>query len=144
MEKPLRQFRDDYLGVLLRFLWREWTAVGVAGQQRVALRHVVDPEALLLFTCSLGRYDQRLFREGHNCGHSQMLFRLSPCDGLHREGSGALNAEPKHLYRKFIETGGHVRLDRRAHNPIIAQARLDQDPTPMRWLAGKTRRITCQ
>jgi len=51
------------LETLLRFLWREWTALGVAGQERVALRHVVDPEALLLFTCSLGRYDQRLFDE---------------------------------------------------------------------------------
>jgi len=51
------------LDTLLRFLWREWTALGVAGQERVALRHVVDPEALLLFTCSLGRYDQRLFDE---------------------------------------------------------------------------------
>jgi len=49
--------------MLLRFLWREWTALGVAGQERVALRHVIDPEALLLFTCSLGRYDQRLFDE---------------------------------------------------------------------------------
>jgi len=49
--------------MLLRFLWREWTALGVAGQDRVVLDHVVDPEALVLFTCSLGRYDQRLFDE---------------------------------------------------------------------------------
>ena len=63
METSLKRFRNNYLDTLLRFLWREWTALGVAGQERVALRHVVDPEALLLFTCSLGRYDQRLFDE---------------------------------------------------------------------------------
>ena len=63
MGKSLQQFRDDYLEMLLRFLWREWTALGVAGHDNVALRHVVDPEALLLFTCSIGRYDPRLFDE---------------------------------------------------------------------------------
>lgn len=63
METSLRAFRDGYLETLLRFLWREWTALGVAGQERAVIRHAVDPEALLLFTCSLGRYDPRLFDE---------------------------------------------------------------------------------
>jgi len=59
----LRQFRDEYLDLLLRFLWREWTSLGVAGQEQAPVHHVIDPEALLLFTCSIGRYDQRLFDE---------------------------------------------------------------------------------
>lgn len=59
----LKTFREEYLETILRFLWREWSALGVAGQEKVPLHHVVDPEALLLFTCSLGRYDQRLFDE---------------------------------------------------------------------------------
>lgn len=63
METSLRAFRDEYLDMLLRFLWREWTALGVAGQAPAPVRHIIDPEALLLFTCSLGRYDQRLFDE---------------------------------------------------------------------------------
>ncbi|MCX5769386.1 MAG: hypothetical protein NTZ09_03815 [Candidatus Hydrogenedentes bacterium] len=63
MEKSLKTFRDGYLETLLRFLWREWTALGVAGQECAGLHHVIDPEALLLFTCSVGRYDQRLFDE---------------------------------------------------------------------------------
>jgi len=63
METPLKTFRDDYLEMLLDFLWREWSALGVAGQRKVTPNHVIDPEALLLFTCSLGRYDQRLFDE---------------------------------------------------------------------------------
>lgn len=63
MVMSLKQFREAYLDLLLRFLWREWTSLGVAGQEQGPVRHVVDPEALLLFTCSLGRYDQRLFDE---------------------------------------------------------------------------------
>ncbi|MBM3335455.1 hypothetical protein FJY63_12415, partial [Candidatus Sumerlaeota bacterium] len=44
---------------------------------------------------------------------------------------GCASMEPKQLYRKFVETGGHVTihgdqllvaLDRRSHNPVIAQA----------------------
>lgn len=63
MDSSLKKFRNDFLESLLRFLWQEWTALGVAGQKAATPRHVVDPEALLLFTCSLGRYDQRLFDE---------------------------------------------------------------------------------
>lgn len=63
---------------------------------------------------------------------------------------GAERMAPKQLYRKFVETGGHmriwgeelpVRLDRRSHNPIIAQARLDQDPSPIPWLHDKRLRL---
>jgi hypothetical protein len=63
MSTPLRAFRDRYLETLLDFLWREWTALGVAGHDRTLPKHVVDPEALLLLTCSIGRYDPRLFDE---------------------------------------------------------------------------------
>lgn len=63
MTESLQQFRDGFLDLLLDFLWREWTALGVAGHPSRPVRHAVDPEALFLFTCSLGRYDQRLFDE---------------------------------------------------------------------------------
>ena len=65
---------------------------------------------------------------------------------------GAEKMEPKHLYRKFIETGGHVtiepdtihvHLDRRSHNPVIIQAQLDKEPVAIPWLGGKKLRITC-
>jgi hypothetical protein len=65
---------------------------------------------------------------------------------------GCGKMEPKQLYRKFVETGGHVtveadtihvHLDRRAHNPVIAQAQLDKEPTEIPWLGGKRLRITC-
>lgn len=59
----LNKFRDQYLDFLLHFLWDEWTVLGVAGQARRPVGHVIDPEALVMFTCTLGRYDQRLFDE---------------------------------------------------------------------------------
>jgi hypothetical protein len=63
---------------------------------------------------------------------------------------GCARMEPKQIYRKFVETGGHltvrgndlvVSFDRRSHNPVIAQACLDQDATPIPWLHGKRLRF---
>ena len=51
MNMSLRQYREEYLELLLRYLWRAWTALGAAGQVQVSVRHAIDPEALLLFTC---------------------------------------------------------------------------------------------
>jgi transposase len=69
---------------------------------------------------------------------------------LSRRLKGCEKMEPKQLYRKFVETGGHitvrgdelvVSLDRRSHNPILAQAALDRDPRPIPWLDGKRLRF---
>jgi len=65
---------------------------------------------------------------------------------LSRRLKGCHNMEPKQLYREFVEAGGHltvrgdqilVSLDRRSHNPIIAQAGLDRDSRSIPWLGGK-------
>ncbi len=58
-------------------------------------------------------------------------------------------AKPKELYRKFVETGGrveieperlHIHFDRRAHNPILREAGLDQACPSIPWLPQ--RRVT--
>jgi hypothetical protein len=63
---------------------------------------------------------------------------------------GCERMEPKQLYRKFVETDGHftvrgdelvISFDRRAHNPVIAQARLDQDAPSIPWLQNKRLRL---
>lgn len=65
---------------------------------------------------------------------------------LSQQLKGCGKMEPKQLYRKFVETAGtikidgnrlKVQLDRRSHNPIIAQAHLDKDPRPIPWLGNK-------
>ncbi|MDD2708546.1 MAG: hypothetical protein PHV34_11090 [Verrucomicrobiae bacterium] len=63
MNQSLKTFREGFQNLLLNFLWRQWSAMGVAGQASGEDVWIVDPEALLLLTCTLGRYDPRLFDE---------------------------------------------------------------------------------
>ena len=65
---------------------------------------------------------------------------------LSQQLKGCEKMEPKKLYRKFVETAGRVsvkedsidvQFERRAHNPILQQAHLDQEPVPIPWLNGK-------
>ncbi len=58
--EPYRQRFEDAVHGLL---WRQWTALGVAGAGAKAEDRVVDPEALLLFTLEAARTEPRLFDE---------------------------------------------------------------------------------
>jgi hypothetical protein len=64
---------------------------------------------------------------------------------------GCGKAKPKELFRRFVETPGLVQthegyvevcLDRRSHNPVLREAALDRDDTPVPWLGGRPIRIT--
>jgi hypothetical protein len=48
---------------VLDLLWRQWSALGVAGHARDAGSAAVDPEALLLVSTVFARHDARLFDE---------------------------------------------------------------------------------
>ncbi len=63
MEKSLKKFRDSYHELLLSFLWRQWSALGIAGYDTGGDKWYIDPESLLIFTACLGRYESRLFDE---------------------------------------------------------------------------------
>ncbi len=63
MNSSLKEFSEKFRELLLNFLWRQWSALGVAGHARGEDPWIIDPEALLLFTCTLGRHDPRLFDE---------------------------------------------------------------------------------
>lgn len=56
---PARALREATLGVL----WRQWSALGVAGQAGCTGEAMVDPEALLLVSTVFARHDARLFDE---------------------------------------------------------------------------------
>ena len=56
-------FREFYLENILTFLWRQWSALGVAGGARAEEMWVIDPEALLIFSLQTARYEPRLFDE---------------------------------------------------------------------------------
>lgn len=56
---------------------------------------------------------------------------------------GFEKASPKQLFRRFVETPGEVeveedrvvvRFDKRSHNPVLREARLDQERLPIPWL----------
>lgn len=52
------------IDALLAFLWQQWARLGVSGDVAdTPDRWLIDPEALLLFTLDLGRFDPRLFEE---------------------------------------------------------------------------------
>ena len=59
----LKDFRNEYLDTVVDFLWAQWSGMGVPGNPAWRERRVIDPEALLLFTCTMGRFDARLFGE---------------------------------------------------------------------------------
>jgi hypothetical protein len=65
---------------------------------------------------------------------------------LGKQLRGYEKAAPKQLYRLFVATEGVaimtpdelvVRLERRSHNPILREAALDREPTPIPWLGGR-------
>jgi DNA-binding transcriptional ArsR family regulator len=49
-------------GAALELAWGQWSASGLAGTQEISAS-VIDPEALLVVSMSLGRHDARLFDE---------------------------------------------------------------------------------
>jgi hypothetical protein len=60
--------------------------------------------------------------------------------------NGFAKADPKQLYRRFVETAGTVTIqddrltvtfDRRSHNPILREAALDRDSGPIPWLGQR-------
>ncbi len=59
----LTKFRDEFQELLLDFLWRQWSALGIAGHAQPLDQWIIDPEALFLVTCTVGRHDPRLFDE---------------------------------------------------------------------------------
>ena len=66
---------------------------------------------------------------------------------LGKQLKGFEKADPKLLFRRFVETGGVVEvaadrvlvtLDRRSHNPILREAALDTNSIPIPWLRGRS------
>jgi hypothetical protein len=58
-----RSFKDIFLENILDFLWRQWSALGIVGGARTEDVWAIDPEALLIFSLEMARYEPRLFDE---------------------------------------------------------------------------------
>jgi hypothetical protein len=61
MKTLLTEFKKEFQDRVFDILWRQWSALGVAGHGDVWRGSLIDPEALLLITCTVGRYDARMF-----------------------------------------------------------------------------------
>ena len=56
MQNLLTNFRAEFLDRLLDVLWRQWTALGVSGRGQTWTGPTIDPDALLLLSCTIARY----------------------------------------------------------------------------------------
>ncbi len=61
MKTLLIDFRPEFHNRILDLLWRQWTALGITGQASPSEQTVLDPEALLITSCTIARHDPRLF-----------------------------------------------------------------------------------
>ncbi len=59
----LKEFRNNLLDDILSFLWKEWSTLGVPGTSKKEEAWILDPEALLIFSLPVARYEPRLFDE---------------------------------------------------------------------------------
>lgn len=63
MTMSQKNFKDIFFDNVIAFSWRQWSALGVLGESVAKENWAIDPEALLVFTLVMGRYEPRLFDE---------------------------------------------------------------------------------
>jgi hypothetical protein len=63
MKTSLKDTKRKLVEQMLEFLWRQWSAIGLAGHAEHEDNRVIDPEALLLVSSEFARHDARLFDE---------------------------------------------------------------------------------
>lgn len=93
METWLPDFRNRCQEAVLDLLWRQWCSLGVSGHAPPANpARLIDLEALVLATTSLGRHEPRLFDEAldwlASFGSLVNLQRLANLHRIHPLGDG--------------------------------------------------------
>jgi hypothetical protein len=63
MKTLTTNFSAELREPLLSLLWRQWSALGVAGHIAGSSRTIIDPESLVLISTVFARHDARLFDE---------------------------------------------------------------------------------
>ncbi|MDD5674532.1 MAG: hypothetical protein PHC61_10230 [Chitinivibrionales bacterium] len=63
MSASLKNFKDELQESLLTLLWQQWCLCGVQGHADEPGNWCIDPEILILLTCSIGRREPRMFDE---------------------------------------------------------------------------------
>jgi len=141
MHSSLTNYKAQLIERLLRFLWRQWSALGVAGHARTDDPWIIDPEALLLFSTTVARHDARLFDEIldwlHSNGSWINLQRLGTLQKEQQLGDpGILAAIAEHLARDSTHHKWKV-LIRRADASTAQASRILQPLFPGIPLLGE-------
>ncbi len=105
MKTSLLNSSEELRRAIVVLLWRQWTALGVAGQVVHESNVAVDPEALLLFSSEFARHDARLFDEIADWlqqhGEWINLLRMARLQREHELGEvTVLGALAEHLVRR--------------------------------------------
>jgi hypothetical protein len=58
----LKELYNKLIEIQLTHLWNQWALLGVSGYGKKN-NHIIDPEALLLYSLEIARYDARLYDE---------------------------------------------------------------------------------
>ena len=53
--------RTRYLEAMLNLIWSQWVTMGVSENAPITRKWIINPEALVILTCRIGRYDPRIF-----------------------------------------------------------------------------------
>lgn len=141
MHHSLTNYRAAFIEDLLRFLWRQWSALGVAGHAETDDPWIIDPEALLLFSSTVARHDARLFDEIvdwlRTNGSWINLQRLGNLQKEEQLGDpGILAAIAEHLARDSAHHKWKV-LIRRADASIAPESEVPQALFPDLPLLGE-------
>lgn len=132
MNMLLNNFKPIFQDRMLNLLWSQWTAFGVAGHGKEWKGTPIDPEALLLTTCTISRYDARLFDAMlewmENNGkyiNVQRLKKIITTENFHGE----------HIFRAVaatVKNSVSVNKWRQSTNIILET----KDPIPLFYLKG--------
>ena len=123
MNPLLGDFRNLFLDKVLDLLWRQWTALGVSGHAAGDTPWVIDPEALLLATCTFGRFEPRLFDEALDCLRANGWVMNTQRLGTLLRDESWTGAPVLAAVAGFLSTGTEVLKWRRLsqHLPRLAQ-----------------------
>ncbi len=128
------------LNRMLDLVWSQWITLGISGNAHLVEKWVLDPEALVLFTCTVGRYEARVFDSMLEwLSINQRFFNIQRLKTINQRENFAgkqLLAAIAHLLMKPVSRSKWERLSKEIFNHPSKSEPLFRlkDGTPHPWL----------